>query len=252
MSNKYTPLTGSVNLRPFETVRASEAIYNQIRDMIITGQLKPGDRLPSERNMMTMLKRSRPTIREALRMLERAGLIKTIPGSNGAIVQELSTKDVEHSIENMLHVNQITLEEMAEYRSLNEVSIAGWAAERCTREDLDAIDEVLQQAKSLVETPNEFIELDPKFHGLIAKAAKNEVAYIMTQVLSKLVTEMIGSRMEKMPVKDRIAMCNKILLTHQSVADALHSRDAEAARNAMKTHMHAFMQDLTSIDKDYN
>ena len=51
--------------------------------MILSGELKKGDRLPSERSMMTMLQRSRPTIREALRMLERAELIKTIPGSGG-------------------------------------------------------------------------------------------------------------------------------------------------------------------------
>jgi len=243
---------GSVNLRPIETIRASEAIYEQIKEMILTGQLKPGDRLPSERNMMEMLKRSRPTIREALRMLERAGFIKTIPGSNGAVVQELSTKGVEQSIENMLQVNLISLEEMAEYRSLNEVAIAGWAAERCTKEDLDAIDEIMLKAESLVENPSEFILLDPKFHGLIAKAAKNEVAYIITQVFSKLVTDMISSRMEKMPEKGRIGMCNKILLMHQNVVNALHSHDVEAARSAMELHVRAFMQDLAVIDNDFD
>ena len=71
---------------PIKTVRASEAIYEQIKDRIISGELKPGDRLPSERNMMELFQRSRPTIREALRMLERSGYIRTIPGSNGALV----------------------------------------------------------------------------------------------------------------------------------------------------------------------
>ena len=196
--------------------------------------------------MMEMLKRSRPTIREALRMLERAGFIKTIPGSNGAIVQELSTKGVEQSIENMLHVNLISLEEMAEYRALNDVAIAGWAAERCTQEDLDEIDALIAQAESLVENPSEFILLDPKFHGLIAKAAKNEVAYIMTQVFSKLVTDMINTRMEKMSEKGRLGMCDKILLMHKNVTSALHSRDVAAARSAMELHVQAFMQTLRS------
>ena len=62
---------------PIKTVRASEAIYEQIKDRIISGELKPGDRLPSERNMMELFQRSRPTIREALRMLERSGYIRT-------------------------------------------------------------------------------------------------------------------------------------------------------------------------------
>jgi DNA-binding FadR family transcriptional regulator len=64
MSNTLTPFS------PFATQRASEVIYEQIRELIISGQLKPSDRLPSERTLMEMYHRSRPTIREALRMLE--------------------------------------------------------------------------------------------------------------------------------------------------------------------------------------
>ena len=77
-------LQNGVALAPVETKRASEVIFEQIREMILSGQLKPGDRLPSEKSLMEMLKRSRPTVREALRMLEHAGFIRTIPGSNGA------------------------------------------------------------------------------------------------------------------------------------------------------------------------
>lgn len=68
-------------LRPVETQRASAAIYEQVKGLILDGQLKPGDRLPSERALMDLMGRSRPTIREALRMLERDGFIHTVPAA---------------------------------------------------------------------------------------------------------------------------------------------------------------------------
>ena len=74
--------------QPVKTRRASEEIYLQLREFILSGQLKPGDRLPSERAMMTQLNRSRPTIREALRMLEQGGYIASTHGAPGAVVQE--------------------------------------------------------------------------------------------------------------------------------------------------------------------
>lgn len=248
MTNKDALLPNAVNLKPIHTQRASEAIYDQIKDMILSGQLKPGDRLPSERNMMDMLQRSRPTIREALRMLERAGFIKTIAGSNGAIIQEPNTKGVEQSLEAMLQSSQITLEKMSEYRSLNDVAIAGWAAERRTDEDLEAIDAIVAHAEATVDNYEQFILIDPIFHGLLAKASKNEVAYIMTQVFSKLLINMMRSRMDPMTADERISMCNVILQMHRDIVDAIHAKDVKAAKKAMRHHVDGFFQHLKMND----
>lgn len=236
----------AVNLKPIHTQRASEAIYDQIKDMILSGQLKPGDRLPSERNMMDMLQRSRPTIREALRMLERSGFIRTIPGSNGAIIQEPNTKGVEQSLEAMLQASQITLEKLSEYRSLNDVAIAGWAAARRTDEDLEVLDSMLEHAAATVENYEQFILIDPVFHGLLAKASKNEVAYIMTQVFSKLIVNMLRARMEPMNTEERVEMCKGIVKMHRDVVDAIHAKDVKAAEDAMRYHVHAFLLDLSA------
>jgi len=212
VTNKDALLPNAVNLKPIQTQRASEAIYDQIKDMILSGQLKPGDRLPSERNMMDMLQRSRPTIREALRMLERAGFIRTIAGSNGAIIQEPNTKGVEQSLEAMLQSSQITLEKMSEYRSLNDVAIAGWAAERRTDEDLEALDGLLAHAEATVENYEDFILIRSSIPWAYwLRTSKNEVAYIMTQVFSKLLVNMMHTRMEPMTTPERIEMCTSIL-----------------------------------------
>ena len=80
--------------QPIGGGRASEAIYDQLRELITSGVLKPGDRLPSERAMMEQLHRSRPTIREALRMLEQGGYVASTHGASGAVVQELTIDGV--------------------------------------------------------------------------------------------------------------------------------------------------------------
>lgn len=88
--------------QPVKTRRASEEIYLQLREFILSGQLKPGDRLPSERAMMAQLNRSRPTIREALRMLEQGGYIASTHGAPGAVVQEPSLHGVEEPLAEMI------------------------------------------------------------------------------------------------------------------------------------------------------
>ena len=99
--------------QPIGGGRASEAIYDQLRELITSGVLKPGDRLPSERAMMEQLHRSRPTIREALRMLEQGGYVASTHGASGAVVQELTIDGVEQPLSAMLQLNQISLEELA-------------------------------------------------------------------------------------------------------------------------------------------
>ena len=125
-----------IDWQPIGDRRASEAIYEQLRELITSGALRPGDRLPSERAMMEQLHRSRPTIREALRMLEQGGYVASTHGASGAVVQELTIDGVEQPLTAMLRLNQISLEELGEYRAVNDGTIAGWAALRRSEEDL--------------------------------------------------------------------------------------------------------------------
>ena len=104
-------MNNSVSFSPAVTHKASEVIYDQIRNMITNDELQPGDRLPSERSLMEMLQRSRPTIREALRMLENAGLIRIVPGG-GAIVQEPPASSVQQPLESLMAMHHVTNKEL--------------------------------------------------------------------------------------------------------------------------------------------
>lgn len=232
-------------LTPVKTTRASEAIYEQIRDLIVSGEFKPGDRLPSERGMMDMLQRSRPTIREALRMLERDGFIRTVHGSQGAIVQQPSTKAVEQNMETLLYTSSITLEALAEMRGVTEVATARWAAQRCTEQDAAILTGLIEQQQACVTDFEAFIHLDPQMHAALGHTAKNDVAVMMTRVFSHLVENLMRERMLNLPPEERVTMCEKILHMHKKIISCIVAHDEEGAAAAMREHVDAFQNDLS-------
>ncbi len=249
MEKQSTGNSPLAKLRPIETKRASEAIYDQIKDLIISGQLAPGDRLPSERNMVEMLQRSRPTIREALRMLERSGFIRTMPGTNGAIVQHPSTDGMEQSLEVMLHTSNVSLSCLAEYRKYNDTAVARWAAQRRTAEDIQALRQLLDETSHQIEQGlhSGFAKTDFKFHSQLAVAAQNQMSLIITRVMSKMVEPILLHAIERQTDAENAAMFRKIVGMHTKIYEAVSLGDADAAEQAMAHHIQVFEEDLTPL-----
>ena len=233
-----------IDWQPIKARRASEDIYAQLRDLITSGALKPGDRLPSERAMMEQLQRSRPTIREALRMLEQGGYVASTHGASGAVVQELTIDGVEEPLAAMLQVNQISLEELGEYRESNDGTIAAWAAQRRTEDDLSALRDCLIQAEEALADAHRFVELDVGFHSLLAQAAGNRVAVIVTEVLGNVEKETLRKKMLTLSEAGRVDLGRRILDTHTIILKAIEQQDSRAARSAMQTHTKAAGRDL--------
>jgi len=240
--NKTAPL---VSLQPTKTQRASELIYTQLHDMIVNGDLKPGDRLPSERAMMEQLHRSRPTVREALRMLERDGFIRIVPGSQGAIVQELSTKNIEQSLQVLLQTSHISLEQLAEMRSTTDVTVAEWAALRRTQTDIEELDRQIGLQEASLDDFAALARLDPAFHAALGRAAHNDVAVIFTQVFSRVIEELMNDRMRNADTTHRREMSEKIVRMHRDIVDAIRAQNAVKARETMQAHLDAFQKDLS-------
>ncbi|MCI8477069.1 MAG: FadR family transcriptional regulator [Oscillospiraceae bacterium] len=245
MSKEKTDREAMPLLRPVETQRASEAIYEQIKTLIVQGKFKPGDRLPSERALMELMNRSRPTIREALRMLERAGFIHTTPGGTGAVVQQPSPDIVIQSLDAMLQIGKVSLEELGEFRLHNDVAVARWAAQRRTQTDIDTLSEILTESERLIQAKNweGFMDQDPAFHSSLARAGKNEVAAIMSHVLSTLSNPITLSTFWNQTPDAIGKQSLSILKMHRNIFDAVCSGDPHAAEDAMTVHILAFVKD---------
>lgn len=235
----------NIHLIPVPTQKASEAICGQISELIMSGELKPGDRLPSERNMMDMLKRSRPTIREALRMLEQRGLIRTIPGSGGAEVMSPSSQSVEEPLENMITLNQISPSELVEFRELIEIAAVRWAATRHTAEDLQAISDLLNQTESKTNDFGELVKLDIAFHQAVAEAGHNRLSALVDRVVHQMVLNILKTAYEKKNNDEKQEMMSTILKSHKVIFEAIKSGDPDLAAQKTKTHISRFEKDLT-------
>ncbi len=238
-------------LHPVETKRASEIIYDQIKQLIVDGEFKPGDRLPSERTLMDMLQRSRPTIREALRMLERAGFVRIVPGTNGAIVQEFSLSNVEQPLEVMLKTSQVPLEELAEYRVHNDTLVARLAAQRRTDKDIQFLRDILDQAQKCIDHGDYegFIKMDEKFHSSLAITGQNQVTRIMTKVLGHLVIPFLVYDFNNSSPEEQTIKCQKILAMHWEIFNAVVDGDAPRAERIMAEHIQAFVDDTPNMEE---
>lgn len=232
-------------LHPVETQRASEAIYDQIKALIVEGQLKPGDRLPSERSLMEAIARSRPTIREALRMLEREGLIHTVPGGSGAVVQQPSADIVTQSLDTMLQVGGVSLEELGEFRLHNDVAVARWAAQRRTQSDIETLQDILDQMEQCIQSKDweGFLALDPEFHCQLAYAGRNVVAAIMSQVLSQLSNPISVKHILEQPASGTEKQILNIWDMHKRIFDAVCAGCPQKAAEAMAYHIQDFVND---------
>ncbi|MEL6926959.1 MAG: GntR family transcriptional regulator, partial [Bacteroidota bacterium] len=151
-----------------------DKIIRQIRSLISSGQLKPGDRLPPERKLAERLGVGRTNVRDAIRKLEFYGILKTLPQS-GTIVAGMGISALEGLISDVLKIENSDFASLVETRVLLETQGAKLAAQRRTDEDLKMIKKALIDYEQKVEKGEQAVEEDLLFHLKIAEASKNNV-----------------------------------------------------------------------------
>jgi len=228
--------------KPVASQRVAEAIFQQIREKILRGDFKPNDRLPSERTLIEIFQRSRPTIREALRMLERSGLIMTIPGSGGAVVKEISSQNVEQSLEGMVLQKSISPIDLYEFRTINETANIEWAIQRRTQDDINDMREIIRQAENCKEDWNLFFACDVNFHMAIVKAGKNQMSAIIHTVISQLISAIIARGFLNLSKKERERNRKDVIVNHKALLKAIIDQDENRAKAIITSHLAEFKQ----------
>ncbi len=162
------------------TVRGFEDVALQIQQAIIDGRLKAGDRLPNERELGSVFGVSRPTLREAIRRLEAAGIVEVKRGINGGtFITEPNPNQVGQALAALIRFRGATADELAEFRANFEAETAYWAAKRATGDQISRLLEIAHQfseISSLSETPwSKIVDLDIAFHEEVAYASQNQI-----------------------------------------------------------------------------
>lgn len=225
-----------IRLSPVTTRRASEEICDQIRGMILRGELKPGDKLPSERAMMEMMQRSRPTIREALRILERAGLIQINAGCSGAVVLEPSIESLKQPLENVILLNSLSTREILEFKISNEASIAGWAAQRRSEDDLKSMEICLRKMEQDIPDLQSVMDSQAEFNTSLALASNNRLSGVMERVINTLGSEVLFEQSRRDSI-NKEEICRYICDEYSALYKAIEVKDNVGAQRIMQSFL---------------
>ena len=220
---------------PVKTRRLYEDIVEQIKQFITGGELKPGDKLLAERELAERLQVSRVSVREAIKALEMLGFVDIRPG-DGTFVRDTNTDDIIRPLAMFLAVERNSLLDMFEVRRIFETATAGLAAERADAEEVDEIRvllEKMQQGINLQDS-EKGEEFDTAFHYAIAEATHNSLLTKLFRTVSEEFAKAISTARRQLYQADNAQL---IVEQHRRVYEAIKSRDAKAAAEAMLAHL---------------
>lgn len=228
------------HFQEIELKKPSDVIIQQIRDLISSGVLKPGDHLPSERALVQRFGVGRGHIREAIKKLEFYGILKTIPQS-GTIVASLGVKALEGLISNVLNLEKEDLESLMEARAALEVHAARLAAVRASDAEIEEIVQAHDEFRKQVEREDSGLEEDIMFHLKIAECSRNSV---LRSLISLIAPDIITLSRKQDTCRD--GRFHDALKEHASILEGIQARDPERAAEAMADHMRIIQLSLIS------
>lgn len=224
-----------------KTRRVFEEICEQIRDRLAEGRLKPGDKLPPERDLAAELKVGRPAVREALRTLEQAGVLEFQMGTKGgAFIRDGNPFTITQSLHDLLLVGRVSVDSLAEARRLISESVIKIACVRGTEDDFTAIEEnisAIENASDLYQRGEEGVH----FFRLIAEATRNEVLIILVNSLS----DILRYQLDKM---GRVARPELVPLRRE-ILKYMRARSPEKAEKSLQKYMETLHAGLSKSQK---
>ena len=177
MNVKYRPIGPQEKLY--------KTIVNQIRKMIVSGVLKKGDQLPSERELASQFGVSRTAVREAIKSLSEIGLVDIMVGK-GTFVSNNTTDRIVESFNLLLHVEQVKMKDLHSARNVLETPIAKMAARNRTDENIERLKILLIEMESTQEQTKKFINADTEFHIELARASGNTAYTVLIQAIIQI------------------------------------------------------------------
>jgi GntR family transcriptional repressor for pyruvate dehydrogenase complex len=221
-------------LKPIKVKRVSDQAYEQIRDLIFRGQLRPGEQIMPERDLAGALGVSRPTVREAIKQLVTMGLLEHRQGQ-GTFVRSVSEQRDLNPLAAMIEGHSPTLEELLEVRMGLEGQSVSLAAQRATPEDIQVLEKALHQMLEENRAGRLGIEADVSFHMAIAFATKNTVQVHIMKTFYDLLHYGIQENLHYL--YEDPANLDVIGRQHTRIFQAIRDHDPEAAYAAMKQHI---------------
>ncbi|HVH31409.1 MAG TPA: FadR/GntR family transcriptional regulator [bacterium] len=214
---------------PIERRKVYAQIAERLLGQIGAGHLRPGDPLPTERQLTQSFRVGRSSVREALRILESQGVIK--PVASGAFVVAEASSPLHHSLDLLLTLQGATLRELFEVRKILEAESAALAATRRTESELIAMAGAIEEMRDSLQTQERYIAADLRFHLTIAAATRNRMTQHMMQAIRAPLQRALGS-IYYIPGSPQ-----RSIDQHRQILQAIRLGDPVAARQRMREHL---------------
>ena len=219
------------NFRAIEIETPVDMIVRQIRELIVSGQLKPGDKLPSERKLSEKLGVGRTYIRDAIKKLEFLGILATMPQS-GVVVKGVDISVMEGLLSNVMKIEKPDFFSLVETRIMMERFVVRHAALKRTEKQLEELENALLEYEVKIKNGLKAEQEDLNFHLKIVDASQNSVIktlmlIILPDILNVYIKENVCSND---PSK-------KTLLEHENILEAIKRKDPDQAEEFMLQHL---------------
>jgi GntR family transcriptional repressor for pyruvate dehydrogenase complex len=221
-----------------------QQISDQIRELIFSGALKPGDKLPSENQLASQFNTGRMVVREALRTLEQSGLLNVKQGSlGGAFVKDPDTTVITRSISDLIKIGNVALGELTEARLGIEKVILEFALVRMNKEDLNLLKKNIEDSEQKFSRGERATKDHIHFHILLAKSTKN--------LLFEMIIESIMDVTESflLLLKPDVKYVNNVLTYHKKIYNALKEKNLHMAEQIMEKHLLDINRKLKELAK---
>lgn len=226
---KATSLTAAA-VGPIEKQSLGQQVVSRILELVRTGNLRPGDRLPPERKLIEIFGISRPSLREALRALSVLGVVEQRHGG-GAYITGLEAEKLLAPLDFFLSLSQSNLDDASESRRVIEVEIVRKAALNASAEDIAELEAMIAAQPTVSYDPIAFRILDSRFHEKLSEASGNVVLQRVAYALYNLG---LDTRRRATEAPSTIAQSTE---DHTRIVEAIAARDANRAAEAMRRHL---------------
>ena len=233
-----------VRFEPRPTKRAFEHISEQIRNLIYAGSIRPGERLPSERELAEQFQTGRLAVREAFRVLEEMGLIYIKKGkTGGAYIREFNKSVFSKSLTDAIESAMPSMEDLMEARAGLETLTVGFAIERMSPDDLQALKQNISEASQLINKGISSSEVQINFHILLAKAAGNSTLETLLKSIMNVLQLFLLKGIE--PSREHL---DKHLNDHKDILKTIQDKQPEKAKRQIVKHIQYFSQHFSVLN----
>jgi GntR family transcriptional regulator, transcriptional repressor for pyruvate dehydrogenase complex len=227
-----------VDISPtFVRERLYEQVADYIEELVSSGQLRPGDKLPPERELAETLRVARGVVREAVKVLAARGLVTVKPGL-GTYISEVSADAISDHLDRYFRLGNQSHSDLIELRQILEVEFAALAAQRAQPEDLHGMRTAIAEMDRNIDRAQPYIDADQAFHLAVARAARNEMFPLLIEAVAGYL-EASRLMIFKVPGAPQRGQD-----WHRRLVAVIEQRDAAGARQAMRQHMIQVAEDV--------